>query len=336
MPTSNRLSRKELREEVKDYLIALREDRIRRSVEVSERLKQLRVERIERLQQVRNSLTVTDAIREKTTEEFSRKKLRDRVLEMRSEVQDMLKQYRAIRAGDGYDDVEDSGPAMEAPKRVRSSAEEESLPVDNTKIARALDYGKPAHIREEQESSTYRNRLGQMVNELGRQDSERKEPSPEKKQDDTLIGRIRRLASGEYRSKPGKEITPDRKEKVEAEPEPARHLEDQNPVRHSRSHTNGASTLSAGPSANVETIHTVIKRPPPSFEQESPETEELLEIDGIGPSVLKRLRRIGICTFQDLASTSLTQLEDSFGEYSKLTDLGEWVDQAKAKIRQVE
>ena len=94
-----------------------------------------------------------------------------------------------------------------------------------------------------------------------------------------------------------------------------------------------APETSVAKTSEQETIHTVIRRASDKVKEQKKEGSELLEINGIGPSVLKRLHRIGICTFQDLASTSLSKLESSFGEYAKLTDLGDWMDQAKARIR---
>ena len=97
MSAGNRLTKEELRSEVKEYLISLREERIQRSIEVKERLRQLRLARIERLHDVRTSLAVMESIRVKAQLEDNREDLRERVQQLRAEARSMLQRYSETR-----------------------------------------------------------------------------------------------------------------------------------------------------------------------------------------------------------------------------------------------
>ena len=364
MPEGNRLNREELRDEVKDYLVSLREERVRRSNEVTERLRQLRAARIERLQDIRSSVAVTASIREKTEESFSRERLRTRVQAMRSEVQEMLKQYRATRADGPDQDVHARKPPSNITEPVKRL---ESTPGDNRHVACAVKQDT-VDVEDTQmpSSSGYHNRLNRMVTDLGKENAAEQEEAvaptavaeveekPKPKQ--SLMGRIRSLATGSYKEKTAKKRTaatertapkntasasvvhtPVKETPQPATPAPIPQRTAQPRVVQMPAMANGntreKTEVRAEPEKNQETIHTVVRRVTGSLQAHEEESNELLEINGIGPSVLKRLQRIGICTFQDLASTSLPKLEQSFGEYAKLTDLGDWVDQAKEKVR---
>ena len=337
MSAGNRLNKDELRDEVKDYLITLREERIQRSIQVSERLKQLRAARIERMRDVRNSMTVTSAIRDRTTEEFSREGLKTRVQEMRSQVQDMLKKYKASRTGN----LEFNGPGSADAEGT------ERRNVDNTRVANAVNPHYAENERAEvQPEEGYQNRLSQVITNLGKKTDdesaaetrvpEKSDQSAErsgKRKENTLMGRIRRLATGAYH----KSDTPRKKAAsavLNSVTPQSKMLTPQEPAEQIETPQQNSPMSEMPGAAEPETVHTVIRRASDAIKEQGAESNELLEIMGIGPSVLKRLQRIGICTFQDLASASLPQLERSFGEYAKLTDLGDWVEQAKVKLRQ--
>ena len=94
----------------------------------------------------------------------------------------------------------------------------------------------------------------------------------------------------------------------------------------------------SGPKA--ENGHVSQPSVPPVYNQksgkppaEADSSNDLLRISGIGPSTLQRLKRIGICSIEDLANTSRLELERSFGEYAKLTDVGKWIEQARSLTR---
>ena len=204
MSGGNRLNREELRDEVKDYLVALREERIQRSIEVSERLRQLRVARVERLRSVRNSMVVTQSVREKTEEPFSRESLKTRVKEMRAEVQEMLKQYRATRNTGSGIDTQFTGP----PSKQGSVDQVGAAPADNRKVARAVPKNEPkTEPVNVPAQPAYQDRLTQVVTDLGKKDramDQQKAVADTPQKGQSLMGRIRRLASGNYRNKTSK------------------------------------------------------------------------------------------------------------------------------------
>ena len=323
MSAANRLTKEELRSEVKEYLISLREERIQRSIEVKERLRQLRLARIERMHDVKTSLAVMESMRLKAQLEDGREDLRERVQQLRADARSMLKEYSETRKkGFSNSDMEtneiDLAPAIKRKdqktvelKLVRTAhvpandliASDVSARSVEPKPSQPLMTTEDSEVQDEREP--YQHILSRVVTGLCGTESGRDKNEASSKKDNSLIGKIRRLANGEFRSS---YRTPEKK------------VEEQLPVVQAVTATDSEPVVIA--------VKTPRKSSPVKLEKNG-----LLHIEGIGPSVLKRLERIGICTLQDLASTDVRELERSFGEYAKLTDLGEWISQAKLKLR---
>jgi predicted flap endonuclease-1-like 5' DNA nuclease len=65
----------------------------------------------------------------------------------------------------------------------------------------------------------------------------------------------------------------------------------------------------------------------------SPETDNLAEIQGIGPKMAFRLREAGIRTFGDMASRTADEIRDLMGGLPSFADVDSWIDQAATKAR---
>ena len=353
MSAGNRLTKEELRSEVKEYLIALREERVQRSMEVKERLRQLRHERIERLHDVRTSLAVMESMRLKAQLEDSREDLRDRVRQLREDARSMLKQYSETRKK-GFANVD---KAAEELVEVLSSVEEEiesikteettgsggyasleSLPEIATHSDKVVDEILEVAASTEDEEEPYQNILSRVVTGLRGKEGKKEKRDGSAGSDNSLMGRIRRLANGEFQSpKPVPVQESASKQQPIATPALTQQSTEHKEVLKKEvlwktidepSPSNPADHVVSEPEPVVVSVG--IGRPQ---EAEEISQHDLLDISGIGPSVLKRLERIGICTLQDLASTDVSHLERSFGEYSKLADLSEWISDARLRIR---
>ena len=348
MSVGNRISKEELRNEVRDYLIALREERIQRSIDISNHLRQLRKERIEREQNIRGSLAVTQSMKVKSLADNHREELRTHVKRLKVEVRDMLQQYRAVRTGARTDT---GGPAVNAKASVKWSVEDVneleklSIPSPEAVAAPSQIIDAPVTSQEYEDTSveigdtySYQSRLNKMVANLGSNESA-VDKKLSKKDDNTLIGRIRRLASGDLIKKPdsNRRLVSKKEQKTESwrqvasESIEGEHIAD---VVKNTAVDSVVPKSSEQAQQAEEPQRIVVAVPAREADKADTVEHELLMIDGIGPSVLKRLERIGICTLQDLASTTQAHLEQSFGEYSKLADLSEWIDQAKLEIKE--
>ena len=354
MSNGHRLTKEELRNEVKDYLISLREERIQRSREVKERLQQLRHERIERLYDVRTSLNVMESMRIKSQLEDTREDLRDSVQKLRADARAMLKRYSETRKI-GYAASEKLEQASPAPTSLQSGLEGTTEKQDSALQPRAdvnMATGEPEvskseslqKVKENQKpiqekasskpvENNYQNLLSKVVTGLGNKENTSASSKVSPKKENSLMGRIRRLASGDSRSVENKIssslggndlVSPVKPETV---PEPQKI---QSPVVEPEKPLSPKRLPIEEPTPVIVSVKTKEQY---TTESKTVKDNELLKIPGIGPSVLKRLERIGICTIQDLASTPVGKLEDSFGEYAKLTDLGEWIGQAKLLLR---
>ena len=212
----------------------------------------------------------------------------------------------------------------------------EKLP-DSGSVQVGSSPGKAEKQNPKGKEEPYHTILSRVVTGLKPKEDHGKKKGETSKKDNSLMGKIRRLANGEYRSSqaPVEQDSGKGSSVISSRPIQASTGVQEKPHREVLWKTMNARTVS-------EPVEKQKKDPDPVIvavktmgfkKDQKPAENELLQIQGIGPSVLKRLERIGICTVHDLASTDVGRLEESFGEYSKLTDLSEWIREAKLKIK---
>ena len=305
-----------------------------RSQHIKQRLKELREARIGRLYDIRASLKVTESIR-KAMRESLKEELRAHVQHLRVEVRELLKQYKADRLGRSQQ-LEESrevhptafSPTNRHAQVIEPGTNKQKLPPP---VVLGMGYKDlvPAKQQEAEEPSDtatqvtasqenkaeYKSQLSRVVDEIRQGKSVHSGKKSTQDSTGSLMSRIRKLTNVGRSQKSGEAAKNHESVKTSTLDLGAKSLKTEAKKAYARPQEPSAPAEEA---SNVQYF-------------DLPENE-LLRVKGIGPSIAKRLNGIGICTLEDLATTSKAHLEQSFGEFARLADVGEWITEAQRQL----